>query len=100
MKVVFRQFGGFAGLLRGCELDTRALPTPQARELERLVQKSGIVGHRHAHSESARDLQEYEIEIQDNGNSASVAFDDGTVPSGVQPLLKLLKRCAVPSALK
>jgi hypothetical protein len=42
MKVWFEESGGYAGLLRGCEIDTSALPPEKAKELEQLVKASGI----------------------------------------------------------
>jgi len=99
MKVGFRQSGGFAGLIRGVDLDTSKMDATQARELEELVAASGIQGSASAHSQTARDLFLYGITIDDNNHAASVSFDDSTIPSAVQPLLKYLKAQARPIPL-
>jgi hypothetical protein len=42
MKVRFDQSGGFAGLLKSCELDTAHLPLEQGKELLKLIGASAI----------------------------------------------------------
>jgi len=98
MKVRFLQSGGFAGMVRGCELDSAALAPELARELEQLVGQSQITPGEYL-SETARDLQQYEITIE-NGGSVSVVFDDANIPASARPLLNFLKKLARPTTLK
>jgi hypothetical protein len=98
MKVRFVQSGGFVGAVRGCELDTAALAPDAARELERLVGESGIAGSGVLLSDRARDLQQYEITIEDGG-ARSVVLDDSSIPASAKPLLGFLKKHAGPRTL-
>ncbi|BAY09923.1 protealysin inhibitor emfourin [Calothrix sp. NIES-2098] len=100
MKVKFSQSGGYAGLIRGCELDTDSLPADEAAKLKSLVEQSGIL---HAQSKStpqARDLLNYKITIETNEGAPTVSFDDLSLPENAQPLLKYLQGCAKPMPLR
>ncbi len=98
MKVRFTQSGGFAGLVKGCEIDTATLSPENAKELEQLVKAAGISSSGELLSRSGRDLQQYEIIIEDGTKKASVLFDDQSVPQSVKPLIGYLKKCAKPKA--
>ena len=99
MKVRFEQSGGYAGLLKGCEIDTATLPPEKAKELEQLVNASGISASGEFLSISSRDLYQYEITIEDGGSKTSVIFDDESVPQSAKPLIGYLKKCSKPKAL-
>jgi hypothetical protein len=96
MKVSFRQSGGFAGLVRGVDLDTSKMDTDDAAELEKLVAASDIQGHTSRRKQAARDLVQYEISID---HAARLTFDDHTIPTDVQPLLKYLRARSAPMPL-
>ncbi len=96
MKVVFRQSGGFAGLIRGVELDTDDLPPEKAAELYSLVQQSDLQSTRGGSESRWRDLQTYEISVETGEGVYEVAFDDSNIPAGVAPLLAFLKKCSEP----
>jgi hypothetical protein len=96
MKVRFVQSGGFAGAVKGCDLDTQALPPDQARELERLVRESGISQSGEHLSDGGRDLHQYEITIEDGRRKLAVTFDDANVPPAARAFLGFLKKCARP----
>lgn len=98
MKVRFDQSGGYAGLLRGCEIDLNALPTEKAKELEQLVKASAISASGEFLSDSSRDLHQYEITIEDGGSKTSVIFDDESIPQSAKPLIGYLKKCSKPKA--
>jgi hypothetical protein len=66
MKVRFRQSGGFAGLVRGCELSSDELAPADGAELVRLVQAAGLAGIVASPSGGA-DRQGYEIAVEGNG---------------------------------
>ena len=96
MKLSFRQSGGFAGLLKGIDLDTGALEESEARELEALARASGIEGAQAFTTEGARDLHRYEITIEHDDGVASLSCDDGSVPAAAGPLLRYLRNRARP----
>lgn len=95
MKVYFLQSGGFAGLVRQCELDTQTLDAEQARELERLVKESGIAASGEYLCEGARDAYQYRITIEEEPPPIVVIFEDGSVPDPARRLVGYLKRHAV-----
>ena len=96
MKVRFQQSGGFAGLLRTCEIDTKDLHPEKAQELHELVKSSAIPEAGQFLSDSSRDLREYEISIDDGDSKSSVVFDDESLPQSAKPLIAYLKKCAKP----
>jgi hypothetical protein len=98
MKVQFVQSGGLVGAVKGCEFDTAALAPDMIRELERLVQGSGISESGQFLSAAERDLQQYEIAIEQGGRKVSVVFDDSSIPPSARPLLGFLKKHARPQA--
>ena len=98
MIVRFMQSGGFAGLLKGCEIDTTTLPLEKAKELEKLVKASGISASGAVLSNTSRDLFEYEITIKDGGSEISATFDDESLPPSAKPLIGYLKKCATPKS--
>jgi hypothetical protein len=90
MKVFFRQSGGFAGLLRGAELDTESLGDADARTLRALVEQSGILATASERSATGRDAGEFEITIEDGARQRHVRLDDITTPESAWPLLEFL----------
>jgi hypothetical protein len=100
MKVKFSQSGGYAGLRRGCELDTNSLPADQAAKLQSLVEQSGILEAKSGHAPHARDLFNYDITVETTQGDRTVSFDDLSLPEGVEPLLEYLQSCAKPLPLK
>ncbi len=99
MKISFVQSGGFSGLRRGCELDTAVLAPDISQELERLTETSGISTSGAFFSELGRDLQQYDITINDGDSEVSVTFDDETLPATAQLLVDYLQKYARPKAL-
>ena len=99
MKVQFLQSGGFVGLVKGCEFDTAVIAPELTLELERLVSGSGISSSGEYVSDTGRDLQQYEITIEDENGKVSVMFDDLTIPQPAKPLVGFLKKHARPKPL-
>ena len=99
MKVGFHQSGGYAGLLKGCEIDTENLPAEKAKEIHELVQASAIADSGAYLSNSSRDLHQYDITIDDGASKKSVTYDDETLPASAKALIGYLKKCAKPEAL-
>jgi hypothetical protein len=94
MKVRYRQTGGFTGVTLGCELDTEKMPPSEAQELARVVKQTEPDKVGVKTSPRGRDLTNYEIVVQDGGQTTRIVLDDMTIPSNVQPLLDFLSRRA------
>ena len=99
MHVKFVQSGGVAGAVRGCELDSASLAPAEARDLEALVESSGLVASGEFLSPGARDLRLYEIQVRRDSGAVSVKFDDQTLPAKARPLVSFLRQNATPCAL-
>lgn len=96
MKVNFSQSGGYAGLRRGCELNTDSLSPDEAAQLQSLVEQSGILEAESKHAPHARDLFYYNITVETSQGQHTVSFDDLSLPQNAQPLVKYLQSCAKP----
>jgi hypothetical protein len=96
MKVRFTQSGGYAGLSKGLEVDTKELPAEEAESLHRLVEESSMPEAGQYLSDTGRDLQQYEITIERGGEKTSLVFDDETLPPSAKPLVGYLKKRSKP----
>jgi hypothetical protein len=96
MKVRLVQSGGIVGIVRECEVNSASLTQEAAEELLRLVRGSGIQASGAFLSDAARDLQQYEITIEDEHGTLSVIFDDASLPPAAKPMLGFLKKRARP----
>ncbi len=96
MRITFVQSGGFVGALKGCRIDTVALPPDQRGEIESLVMASGITESFTRRSESARDVRQYQIAIEREAAVVRVTCDDRCVPEEARPLVGFLAAKAVP----
>lgn len=90
MRISFTQSGGFAGLVRGCHIDTATLPPDDRRRLESLVESSCISGEHEALSHTGRDLRQYEIVIEHVGGAARLCCDERSLPAPARPLVAAL----------
>src|SRR5687767_12999960 len=97
MKIRFTSSGGFAGLIRGVDIDTDDLPSKERARLHRMV--AALEAASVERSRSARDLGAYELEIHADEGSRTFAFDDSNVPSGAQPLVDYLQARSQPRKL-
>lgn len=98
MRISFVQSGGFLGLIKGCEFDTKKLNPDTAKELERIAGASGILTSGQFFSKTARDLQQYRITIKDEDLEVSATFDDETLPTNARALVGYLQKHARPKA--
>ena len=98
MRVHFVQSGGFAGLMRGCEIDTdrdgHALDADALASLERLSREAPPLVS--SADGQTRDGAQYEIRIVTNGARRTHRFDDASLPDFLKPLIAQLKRRARP----
>jgi hypothetical protein len=90
-KVRLRISGGIAGLVRGTEFDAGDLEPGERHALERHLLQAVRAHHHHA-----RDLQTYELEIDTNGGTHRVEFDEMNMPSGLDGLIQKLTRRSRP----
>src|SRR5260370_17440432 len=93
MKVRFRQSGGFAGLIRGCELDSAELPDREAAELNQLLRQPPSEP-RHS-TEAARDLTQYELSVETPRGTRTLSWDDLSAPAPAA-LIELLRPRSTP----
>ena len=90
------QSGGFAGMLKGCTIDTIDLAADQRQELESLVAASGFSESFEQFSSAGRDLRQYEIVIEQHATVQRIVCDDRSVPDAARPLLAFLVARARP----
>jgi hypothetical protein len=100
VRVQFTQSGGFAGTVRQCTLDTSSMDSDEARALEALVKKADFSTPGEQRSPAGRDLEEYEITIDDGHGGVTVVRDQSTLTSEAKALVGYLKKCAKPARLK
>ena len=100
MRVHFTQSGGFGGLVRQCALDTSSMDATEAKALEALVKKADLSTPGAERSRSARDLEEYEISIDDGHGGVTVVRDQSTLTPEAKALVAYLKKCSKPAKLK
>jgi hypothetical protein len=97
MKLRYTAEGGFAGLIRGVDIDTDTLPIADARELVALVQRARAAP-RHPAQPGARDAIEYVIKVQGAAppGAADWHLSTSTVDGELAPLLAWLQQRARP----
>lgn len=92
----FLQTGGFAGLLRGCTLDTAEMDSAEGQTLRALVERLSFKESEQESDRSARDVLAYEITVEDGKRTSSLRFEDLSVPEPVKPLLAFLQERSSP----
>ena len=100
MKVTFRQSGGYAGLIRGCELDTAAMEPAEAQGLRSLVNNSQILELGLPGEGVRPDLMSYRITIETGGAVHEISLDDLSLTPAIVPLLEYLQDCSGPRSPK
>jgi hypothetical protein len=97
VRIRFTQSGGFVGTIRQCMLDTSSMDPDEAREVETLVQNADFSSAGEQRSVAGRDLEEYEISIDDGNGDVTVVRDQSTLRAESKPLVAYLKKCAKPA---
>lgn len=96
MRIKFVQSGGYAGLVRGCELDASSLTGDAAESfafLRNLLKTSdGTIRENSA----GKDVTVYQIEIITGDRSDVISFDDMTMPEKLYPLVQILIESSKP----
>lgn len=90
-KLRFRISGGFAGLVRGAELDGKMLSAAERAAIGRLV-----AGAASARATEARDLQIYSLEVDTDDGSHRAEFDEMHTPHALGELIQRLLKHARP----
>jgi hypothetical protein len=90
-KIRFRQSGGFAGLVRGCEVAPEDVGAADRRALEGHAQ--GTSAATSAGASGTRDQVVYEVELETDAGNARLEFDEMSLPEDLAPLVdRLVKR--------
>ena len=101
MRVQFTQSGGFVGAIRECTLDTSSMDADQATMLETLVRNADLFSTPgEQRSLTGRDLEDYQISIDDGHGAVTVVRDQSTLTSGTKALVAYLKKFSKPARLK
>ena len=93
-SIRFRQSGGFAGLVRGADLDGGDLTGAERRALVRAVSASAQAPG------GARDMFVYELELDTDQGLRVLRFDESGAPGGLEGLLQRLSAAAKPVPLR
>lgn len=96
-KIRFRQSGGFAGLVRGCDVAPEALGAADRRALEGYAQGTSAAAP--GGSSPARDLVVYEIELETDAGVRRLEFDEMNVPAVLAALVERLVKGSKPMRL-
>ena len=91
MKIKFRQSGGYAGLTKGCEINTELLSSEEAKELKSLVDQSGILEAKSKKSPNVADAYNYHLVIETIKKTYQVSFDEQNLYEEVIPLIDFLE---------
>jgi hypothetical protein len=94
-RVRFRQSGGFANLVRGCDVAAEDLSAAHRLALERLVESAGASPSR-VQSPAARDQIMYELELDTGEGVRRFEFDELSVPDGLGPIVEWLQQRSRP----
>ena len=101
MRVQFTQSGGFVGAIRECTLDTSSMQADEATTLETLVKNANLFSTPgEQRSLTGRDLEDYQISIDDGHGDVTVVRDQSTLTAEAKALVAYLKKCATPARLK
>jgi hypothetical protein len=100
MQIDFASSGGFANLQLAYQADTKALTEAQAKELERLVESSGVFDLEQDDLNTdatvgRTDVISYRLSISDSARQRTLWLNDVTAPASVRPLLEKLRKLAL-----
>lgn len=97
-KIVFRQSGGFAGLVRGAEIVLADLPGPERDELETLLTASELAARPSTAPtrSAARDVEQIEITFETDGGETRSTLSALELGETEAPLVAWLEQHARP----
>jgi len=96
MKIRFEQSGGFAGLVKRCEVDSATL-SPAAKAGLAFLRSPAAGGFESARPTAKRDGIQYTVALEDDDRLHRVELPGGDVPAPVLPLIQELKQKARPT---
>ena len=100
MQIDFSSSGGFANIELTYQTDTNTLPAEQGREVETLVENSGVfdLKQEDVNSNTAvgrADVISYRLTLSDGPRQTTLWMNDVTAPASVRPLLGHLRKLAM-----
>jgi hypothetical protein len=99
MRITFMLSGGFAGVVRGCRIDTAGLAAADQVAIEGLVIASGLVASFERFAAAARDRKQYDLAIDRAEMFVRVSCDDASLPDPARPLVAELVKRSTPQPL-
>ena len=106
LKIRYQRSGGFAGLLRGGEIDTTALAPAASRLVMRLVNTALFAGVKPGAKSKTRgvvDARVHDFEIEIDGETFRWSFDDRfesrvefSLPKALIPLVAVMAKRSKP----
>jgi len=99
MEITFVESGGFAGLVKKAEVDSRELPPDGPAGSRRSCERLPMPSRRRAAAPHP-DAYTYEIRVvDDDGRERRIVADEQTSDRSVQELVKLLRARAKPARI-
>jgi len=92
MKIKFRQTGGFAGLAKSVEIDSRTISGEESEHLEQLLVKSCFFDQPEPAKKAVTDDEQYSISVETEGRFRTFHGNRSTLPDAMKPLIKYLLR--------
>jgi hypothetical protein len=100
MQIDFGSSGGVSNQGLVYQADTNALPEPEAKELLRLVESSGVFDLQQSDTNPGvtvgrADVITYRLTLSDGDRQTTLWLNDVTAPVSVRPLLAYLQERAI-----
>ncbi len=94
MRILFERTGGFTGRKLQGILDSSELPSNQAHQLKKLLDKSRFfeLPAELEFPSSGTDRFNYKVTVENESGSHTVEAHDGAIPGEMRPLLNFLTR--------
>lgn len=96
LRISFERSGGFAGMTKRRELDTRSLPPDEAARLREAVEQARFFDQPADLTAAGpgADRFQYVVQVEGGGRRHTVRLAGGAAPEEMQPLLDHLTRLA------
>jgi hypothetical protein len=96
MKISYREYSGYTGLLKSCELDTDTMSIVEAQKVRILVEQSMILTLRESQPQDtdARDMPTAEVRLETDGIVHEILLNQANITEKGKLLLNYLRTCA------
>jgi hypothetical protein len=96
MRIYLERTGGFAGMSRTMTVDTTSIPKETANLLPQLLEESNFFNlPAYIDSPSPQpDRLQYQLTIEDNGQTHSVSVGESSIPTNLKPLIEWVNNAA------